>query len=165
MKRLASVTVLVFVLVFVLAAAPVLAQGEDLFNAVALDNGDLFIQHLNSYHNCCVPIAHEVDIQGFRIAVTEIEPYLNGCWCLCWFDVDLVIHDLPPGTYTVSYSWDSDANLYTEVWHTVELTVEKPLPNLLPVEPTSDTFLSECHDGTSVATEGVAFDRLKSWYR
>jgi len=152
------------------AVAPAPARGGDLFNAVVLENGDLFVEHLNSLHNCCVDLAHEVEFPGIlsidhEILIREVEPGGPGCDCVCWFDVDLVIHDLPPATYTLHYTWDTDPDLAVEVWATETLTVEKPQPNLLPVEPTTETFLSECHDGDSVPADGVAFDRLKAWYR
>jgi|GEM_PF-4866934 len=158
--------ILTAVLVLTALVGPAaLAQGEDLFNATALENGDVLIEHLNSYHNCCIFIGHEVEVQGFDILIKEIEPVLYGCWCTCWFDVEVVISDLPPGTYTIAYTYDTDANIYDEAWVTETFSVEKPLPNLMPVEPTFASVTSECTDGTSVPVPQVTFDRLKAYYR
>ena len=158
-------TILLLTTVLLATAAGANAQGEDLFNAEVLADGTLLIQHLNSYHNCCIFVTHETVIEGFTIAVQEVEPYLNGCWCNCYFDLELSIADLPPGEYAITYTWDDDAHLSTEDWQTAELTAVVPDPELEPGDPQLQTTVSDCHNGGSVWADDVRFGAVKARYR
>ena len=151
--------------VAILGGGSALAQGLDYFTATGSGDGTLLIQHLNSYHNCCVPIGHEVEIDGFTIRVREIEPYINGCWCLCYFDVDLEISDLPPGPYSIEYTYDIDPNLYENTWLVEIFGATVPELGLAPEVPEFVSTISECHDGHPVAVQNVKFEQIKTYYR
>ena len=40
------------------------------------------------------------------LKLTEREILTMPCWCLCCSDVEAIVVDLAPGTYTVEYCWD-----------------------------------------------------------
>ncbi|MBU8869577.1 MAG: hypothetical protein KOO60_01765 [Gemmatimonadales bacterium] len=145
--------------------SPASAEGFDLFDTVVLEDGTLLIQHLNSYHNCCIYITHEVEIVDFTIFIKEVEPILYGCWCYCYFDVDLEISDLPPGAYSIEYTYDVNENIYDEVWVTETLSAVVPDLGHALEDPGFLTSLSDCHDGVSVGVQEVKFDQLKAYYR
>jgi hypothetical protein len=67
--------------------------------------GILLLKHVNSGFNCCPDeILGEITLVGNIITITEnesLEPS-GGCDCLCLFDVDYQISDLPPGEYTIT---------------------------------------------------------------
>lgn len=151
-------------LLIILSPVTVLAQGQDLFHAEVLVGGDLYVQHLNSFHNCCMPIAHETSVEGFTIYITEIEPFINACWCLCYFDVDLTIENLPPGLYTIEYTWDADEGISTEDWQIEIWTIV--MPDFNPPQ-TLDflTWVSDCHEGQTIDVQEIHLDALKTRYR
>jgi hypothetical protein len=66
--------------------------------------GILLLEHVNAGFNCCPDeILADVNLQGNVITIEEdecLEPG-GGCDCLCLFDVDYRIDDLPPGEYTI----------------------------------------------------------------
>jgi len=64
-------------------------------------NGTLQLTHVNAGFNCCPGIEIEFDISDFVITIDEIE-VADSCFCLCLFDLDYQIDNLPPGVYTVS---------------------------------------------------------------
>jgi hypothetical protein len=60
----------------------------------------LLLKHVNAGFNCCPEIAADVTIEGNVITIEEIE--ISGdCDCICLFDMDYEIRDLPPGEYTI----------------------------------------------------------------
>ena len=61
----------------------------------------LLLKHVNAGFNCCPEIAADVTIEGNVISIDEIE--ISGdCDCICLFDMDYEIRDLPPGEYIIS---------------------------------------------------------------
>lgn len=73
--------------------------------------GTLLLKHVNAGFNCCVDdILAEITLVGNLITITEIEEPPGGwCDCICLYDVDYQINDLPPGEYTITvnelYLW------------------------------------------------------------
>jgi hypothetical protein len=66
--------------------------------------GTLTLKHRNAIFNCCPTylFAHTTLVND-TLTVTEgenLEPH-GGCDCICLFDVDMMIVDLPPGEYTI----------------------------------------------------------------
>ncbi len=62
--------------------------------------GVLLLKHVNAGFNCCPEIAADITIAGDIITIEEIE--ISGdCDCICLFDVNYEIRDLPPGEYTI----------------------------------------------------------------
>jgi hypothetical protein len=60
----------------------------------------LSLKHVNAGFNCCPEIAANITIEDNIITIEEIE--ISGeCFCLCLFDVDYEISNLPPGEYTI----------------------------------------------------------------
>ena len=62
--------------------------------------GVLLLKHVNAGFNCCPEIAADVTIEDNLITIEEIE--ISGdCDCICLFDMDYEIRDLPPGEYII----------------------------------------------------------------
>jgi hypothetical protein len=62
---------------------------------------NLTLKHQNAGFNCCPEIATNITIINRTITIKEIE--LSGlCNCLCLFDLDYQIINLPPATYTIT---------------------------------------------------------------
>jgi len=75
----------------------------------------LTLKHVNAAFNCCpVAIEAEITIENNLITIDESEFFdtLMPCPCLCLYDLDLEIVNLPPGEYTISvdelYLYPSD---------------------------------------------------------
>lgn len=65
--------------------------------------GVLLLEHINAGFNCCPDeLLAEITIQDNIITIEEDESLESGgCDCLCLFDVDYRIDNLPPGEYTI----------------------------------------------------------------
>ena len=83
------------------AAAAALSD-QDCLEWVYDGAGTLQIKHVNAGLNCCPVIVADIDVVGSTIIIEEIDSLYNGgCHCLCLFDIDYEIANLPPGQYTV----------------------------------------------------------------
>ncbi|MFQ6007956.1 MAG: dockerin type I repeat-containing protein [Candidatus Zixiibacteriota bacterium] len=66
--------------------------------------GVLLLKHINAAFNCCPSsIDADITIEGGLITIDESESFdtLGPCYCLCLFDVDIEIVNLPHGQYTI----------------------------------------------------------------
>ncbi len=63
--------------------------------------GTLLLKHVNATFNCCPEIETHVTIAENTITIQEIE--IEGlCDCMCTYDLDFQISNLPTGEYTIS---------------------------------------------------------------
>ncbi|UCG51377.1 MAG: hypothetical protein JSW58_14490 [Candidatus Latescibacterota bacterium] len=64
------------------------------------NDGVMLLTHINAGFNCCPVIGADITIVGNVITITETE--IEGlCDCLCLFDLDYEIRNLPPGEYEI----------------------------------------------------------------
>jgi hypothetical protein len=66
--------------------------------------GVLLLKHVNTAFNCCPDtLEAQISIMDNLITIDESEAFdsLWGCPCLCLYDLDMEIVNLPPGIYTV----------------------------------------------------------------
>ncbi len=82
----------------------------------------LNLKHINAGFNCCpLEVIADISIDGNLITITEDEIYdtLGPCACLCLFDVEYEIINLPPGNYDIKvfgmYLWEDDDSLVFSV--------------------------------------------------
>jgi hypothetical protein len=62
----------------------------------------LQLRHVNAVFNCCPDsVGGEIRIENHTITIDESEWLSNPCDCVCPFDVDYQVVDLPPGVYTI----------------------------------------------------------------
>jgi hypothetical protein len=62
----------------------------------------LQLKHVNAVFNCCPDsVGGQVRIDNHTITIDETEWVSTPCDCICPFDVDYEIVDLPPGLYTI----------------------------------------------------------------
>jgi Dockerin type I domain len=65
------------------------------------ESGVLSLQHINAAFNCCVDdIIVDLYSNGDTILIQEAEVNPN-CRCLCLYDLDIVVTNLPPGQYFI----------------------------------------------------------------
>jgi len=82
----------------------------------------LRLTHVNAGFNCCPdPILAEISIEPGHITIDEDEGMeLGGCDCLCLFDIEYEIVNLPPGVYTIRIN----GLYYNETDEPLEFTVD-----------------------------------------
>jgi len=64
----------------------------------------LLLKHVNAGFNCCPDeILADITIEDNTVTIEEDESLeiTGGCFCLCLFDVDYGISNLPSGEYTI----------------------------------------------------------------
>ncbi len=64
----------------------------------------LLLKHINACFNCCpLEIFADISVLGNTITIVESETWdtMGPCPCLCLVDLDIEIHYLPPGEYTI----------------------------------------------------------------
>jgi len=62
--------------------------------------GKLYITHYNAGFNCCTDVDADVSVSDGVITITEKESG-DYCHCLCLFDIEMEISQLPAKGYTV----------------------------------------------------------------
>ena len=63
-------------------------------------SGTLLLKHVNAGFNCCPEMDNSIIIDGDTIIVREVETE-GLCDCLCLFDLDYEIINLPAGVYMI----------------------------------------------------------------
>ncbi len=83
-------------------ANPSLSAGQ---NCVQYDydgTGTLSLTHVDAVFNCCIDyLTAQITIAGNTITISEGEVATNPCHCLCPYDLQMQIDNLPPGNYRV----------------------------------------------------------------
>lgn len=71
---------------------------------LTVDGDTLHVLHTNAVYNCCPDdIEVTMSIDGTTITLSEREITTVPCDCLCCFDVEATVADLPAGQYTVEH--------------------------------------------------------------
>ncbi len=91
----------------------------------------LTLNHINAGFNCCAIVGAEIIIEDSLIMIVESETFdsLGPCFCLCLFDLEFEIINLPPGTYTIVVE---EVALYEEDF--IEFTIN------LTTTPITDSY-------------------------
>ncbi len=69
---------------------------------LSVEDTTLRITHENLRNQCCAEFTVRYTIRGDRIEVYEYDEARALCFCMCNFNIETEIPDLPPGTYTVT---------------------------------------------------------------
>ncbi len=79
-----------------------IVEPED-FNYMSLNlvGHDLHVNHLNAYYNCCIEYQVAYSIMGNGINIFEYD-IGTSCYCICFFDLETIIEDIPTGQYFVT---------------------------------------------------------------
>lgn len=65
--------------------------------------GTLVLKHVNTGFNCCPGVlTADVTVEGTRIRIVELEQEA-GCHCLCLYDLDYRVENVPAGTCVVEF--------------------------------------------------------------
>jgi hypothetical protein len=63
----------------------------------------LQLTHINAVFNCCPDsVGGEISIAGQTVTIDEVEWLTLPCDCICPFDVEYTILNLPPAEYTIT---------------------------------------------------------------
>jgi hypothetical protein len=74
--------------------------------------GTVALRHVNAGLNCCPgQIEVQITVEGGLIALDETG-IPGECSCLCLFDIDLEIRDLPPGSTRSAFSSRTCARIH-----------------------------------------------------
>jgi hypothetical protein len=68
--------------------------------------GTLTMTHGNAGFNCCpATLSAQFSFDGSTITVTESETFgeWGGCMCLCLYDMEMRVNNLPPGQYRIVF--------------------------------------------------------------
>jgi len=101
---------------------PVMPQNHDCLAYSYNGQSILSLKHINTCFNCCPDEVYgDVYVIGNLIRIVEDEYFEIGvgCPCLCLYDLDFKISNLPPGTYTIRFE-----NLYLTPGDYLESTVD-----------------------------------------
>jgi hypothetical protein len=79
------------------------------------------VRHLADLINCCPePISWELFVGEGTLLV--VEHWVPGCYCLCCFDLEMTMADVPPGQWLLSYRWfDIEADDWVDMVFEIEL--------------------------------------------
>ncbi len=156
-----------------LLAAPPAAQATQLWceDADALRIGvdpqtaAVLLTHAGAMYNCCPePILYDVDAAGGTLTVVERVLEETPCDCICCFDLEVVVADVPPGDWDVVFRWfDAESGSTRELTGqvTVPATDRDGAPHAELAAP------PECLSSTGVepATPSGAWGLVKTIYR
>ncbi len=78
------------------------------YMSLNLIENDLQVFHNNAYYNCCVDYQVTYSILGNGINIFEYD-IGTPCYCMCFFDLETIIEDIPAGQYFVTlFDFDGD---------------------------------------------------------
>ena len=99
-------------------AAPETPSDQDCIEYEYDGTGTLLLKHVNAGFNCCPVMNNNIFIEGDTIIVMEVETE-GLCDCICLFDLDYEVINLPPGIYMIKviepYLWEGDDPLEFEI--------------------------------------------------
>ncbi len=83
---------------------------------VEVDGADVTVFHDAALYNCCHdPFDYALDWQNDRLVITETEVNPQ-CYCICCFDLENTVENVPAGTWTLRFRWfDYEAMGWLEV--------------------------------------------------
>jgi hypothetical protein len=161
-------------LVFTLLAGPARGQGylwcwdsDEVFAEV--EGTSVTIHHLSAVYNCCPnPMEYIMGWQDGRLVIQEKEILVNGCWCICCYDLKVTFDDFAPGDWTVLFRWQDEEN---GAMQEVELSFFVPNESDMDAPPAKDGYWrSDCLEAAAPVPGGpepgcLAWDAVKALYR
>lgn len=127
--------------------------------------GAVSLTHTGAMYNCCPePILYDVAAAAGVLTVTERVLEESPCDCICCFDLEAIVSDVPPGDWEVVFRWlDAESGSWQEL--TGSVTVPAPVcadaPHAAPAAP------PECLVSTGVEPPAPAgaWGLVKTIYR
>ncbi len=71
------------------------------YMSLNLVGNDLYVNHFDAYYNCCFEYQVVYSIMGNGINIFEFD-IGSACYCICFFDLETIIEDIPTGQYFVT---------------------------------------------------------------
>ncbi|UCF33977.1 MAG: hypothetical protein JSV78_01465, partial [Phycisphaerales bacterium] len=89
-----------------------------------VEGNTLHVLHENATYNCCLDeIVISLSVEDDLLILTEEEIAPMPCWCICCFEAEVTIVDLPPRVYTVEFHW-FDYETWQEQCYVEEIVIE-----------------------------------------
>ena len=97
---------------------------------LTVEGTSLHVLHCNAVYNCCCDdIVISLEVEESILRLTEEEILGDPCDCMCCYDVEATIVNLPPGTYTVIFGW-LDWNTSAWTYYEENIVIEPPCGDL-----------------------------------
>ncbi|MDO9171614.1 MAG: hypothetical protein Q7W29_07280 [bacterium] len=163
--RLLTILLLILPAAIGRAGGPWCTDTDGLRLDVAPATGAVMLAHTGAMYNCCPePILYDVAAAAGVLTVTERVLEESPCDCICCFDLEALVADVPPGDWDVVFRWlDAESGSWREL--TGSVTVPAPgradVPHAEPAAP------PECLVSTGVEPPAPmgAWGLIKSIYR
>lgn len=105
------------------ADPPSCVDADELRLGVDPITGSVLLQHVAAMYNCCPePILYDVEANGGTLTVVERVLEETPCDCICCFDLEVVVADVPPGDWAVVFRWlDEESASWRELTGSVSV--------------------------------------------
>jgi hypothetical protein len=121
------------------------ATAKDAQVEIYVEGNDVVVNHYNAIYNCCAVIVVDFSDERPLLKLIERETFPGGfpCPCICPYDINARIADLPPGDYRVEvwnedqshrYGWANVTIPPTIARHTIYTVARSRLRKVLPKE-------------------------------
>lgn len=82
-------------------------DGDEVFAEV--EGTAVTFHHKAAVYNCCLnPMEYTLFQEDGRLVVQEREILINGCWCICCYDLRATFNDFEPGDWSVLFRWEDE---------------------------------------------------------
>ena len=89
-----------------------------------VEGTSVLISHDAALYNCCPDAFHYLAwVQEDAIVIQEIEVLNSPCDCHCCYDLQVSLHDVPPGDHVIEFTW---FNYEEEDWVERSLVISVP---------------------------------------
>ncbi len=163
--RIVTILLLVLTASIGRAGGPWCTDTDGLRIEAAPAAGAVSLTHTGAMYNCCPePILYDVAAAAGVLTVTERVLEESPCDCICCFDLETLVSDVPPGDWDVVFRWlDAESGSWRELTGSVTVTaaVRADAPHAELVTP------PECLVSTGVepAASTGAWGLVKTIYR
>ncbi|MDO9693705.1 MAG: hypothetical protein Q7W56_03180 [Candidatus Latescibacteria bacterium] len=147
-------------------AYPLWCEDADALEAsVDPQTAAVLLTHAGAMYNCCPePILYDVEASGGTLTVVERVVAETPCDCICCFDLDIVVTDVPPGDWAVVLRWlDEESGSWREL--TGSVTVPAPARDVAPHAELAAPPACLTSTGVEPATPSGAWGLVKAIYR
>ncbi len=127
--------------------------------------GAVWLTHTGAMYNCCPePILYDVAAAAGVLTVTERVQEETPCDCICCFDLEALVTDVPPGDWDVAFRWlDAESGSWRELTGSVTVPASS-IPAAPHAGPASDPV---CLNATGIDPSAAtsSWGVIKSNYR
>ena len=127
--------------------------------------GTVVVHHDGAYYNCCPdPIVYDLVVQEHILLMKERTLEDPPCDCLCCFDLQATLTDVPPGNWLLVFQW---FDLESQGWTSRSVPFAVPPYSGADTPAVGDHQRSPCLDESTGVTDPppLTWTRVKGQYR